>query len=217
MKLILVRHGHVEGLQPERFRGRREVPLTDLGLDQATAIRIAAEWRVDAVYTSPMGRSVETGRRIAAESGVTAEPLEDLIDFDYGEWSWKTHYEVRQLSQSLYDLWFSAPHIARIPGGDTLQRLALRTSDALRTMLERHAGQTVVAVGHDSVNRALLLQLLDMPLSGYWRLQQDPCRINEIDLDERISVRRINETWHLATCSPHTVPHTEAGDPATPR
>ena len=34
-KLIFVRHGHVEGIEPERFRGRLDLPLTDLGQAQA--------------------------------------------------------------------------------------------------------------------------------------------------------------------------------------
>lgn len=199
MKLILVRHGHVEGIKPERFRGRKEVPLTELGKRQAsaTADRIAAEWKVDAVFTSPMGRSSDTAQAIADHYGLTPQPLPELMDFDYGEWSWKTHEEVQQTSQDLYGLWFSAPHLIRIPGGDTLQALALRTANSLRLMLEAYRSQTVVAVGHDSVNRALLLQLLDLPLSGYWRLQQHPCCINEIDIDTKVSVQRINEHGHL--------------------
>ena len=30
-KLLLVRHGHVEGIQPERFRGRTDVALSAEG------------------------------------------------------------------------------------------------------------------------------------------------------------------------------------------
>jgi phosphoserine phosphatase len=53
------------------------------------------------------------------------------------------------------------------------------------------------------VNRALLLQLLDQPISVYWRLAQDPCCINEIDVaGEHICVRRINETRHLDSLRP---------------
>jgi phosphoserine phosphatase len=53
-KLILTRHGHVEGISPERFRGRTDVPLTELGTAQADALaaRISAEWTPRAVYTS---------------------------------------------------------------------------------------------------------------------------------------------------------------------
>ena len=73
-----------------------------------------------------------------------------------------------------------------------------RTSNALRRSLELHVNETVVLVGHDSVNRALLLQLLDQPLSSYWRLAQSPCCINEIDISGgRVEIVRVNETAHL--------------------
>ncbi len=41
-KLILVRHGHVEGISPERLRGRAELPLTELGRREA---QITATWQ----------------------------------------------------------------------------------------------------------------------------------------------------------------------------
>jgi len=55
-------------------------------------------------------------------------------------------------------------------------------------------------VGHDSSNRVLLLQALDLPLSAFWRISQDTCSINEcvIDDDERLTMLRVNETAHLA-------------------
>jgi probable phosphoglycerate mutase len=71
-------------------------------------------------------------------------------------------------------------------------------------VLARHPADTVVLVGHDSVNRAILLQLLDQPLSAYWRLAQDPCCINEIDLSTGMAcARRINETHHLDAIAEH--------------
>jgi broad specificity phosphatase PhoE len=73
-----------------------------------------------------------------------------------------------------------------------------RTADVLRLILSRHSNETVVVVGHESVNRALLLQLIDQPLSSYWTLLQDPCCVNEIDIDEgTIRICRVNETHHL--------------------
>jgi len=76
--------------------------------------------------------------------------------------------------------------------------LAARTANALRMVLARHRDEIVVLVGHDSVNRALLIELLELPLSAYWRLAQEPCCINEIDVSEAgVCVRTINETQHL--------------------
>jgi phosphoserine phosphatase len=48
------------------------------------------------------------------------------------------------------------------------------------------------------VNRALILQFLDLPLSAYWRLEQSPCCLNEIEVENgEACIRRINETRHL--------------------
>jgi probable phosphoglycerate mutase len=86
----------------------------------------------------------------------------------------------------------------RFPRGESLQELVARVAEALRSVLGRHPGQTVVMVGHDSVNRALLLQLIDQPLSAYWKLAQDPCCLNEFDIEgTRVEVRRVNDTSHL--------------------
>jgi broad specificity phosphatase PhoE len=200
-KIILTRHGHVEGIKPERFRGRAELALTELGIRQvaATARLISTTWKPSAVYTSPMGRCVVTGRAIAEAAGIKSQALDSLNDLDYGSWQWKTYTEVRAESPELFALWHSAPHLLRFPNGESLQDLIARVSDALRLVLDRHRDDSVVIVGHDSVNRALLLQLLDQPLSAYWRLAQDPCAINEIDLvNGGIRVSRINETLHLS-------------------
>jgi len=76
--------------------------------------------------------------------------------------------------------------------------LVARAANVLRTMLSRHPDDTIVLVGHDSVNRALLMQLLEQPLSAYWRIAQSPCCLNEIDVAAgKIYVQRVNETAHL--------------------
>jgi phosphoserine phosphatase len=206
-RIVLIRHGHVEGIVPERFRGRAEIPLSELGRRQAaaTAARIAAGWRFEAVYSSPMGRCLETARAVAARSGAQVETAPSLTDLDYGAWQWKTYDEVRASSPVLFERWFAAPETVRFPGGDSLQDLIARTADAVRMVVEQHAGDTVVMVGHDSVNRAILMQLLDQPLSAYWRIAQSPCAINEIEIGAgEPRVLRVNDTAHLDAMDPIT-------------
>jgi phosphoserine phosphatase len=199
-KILLVRHGHVEGIKPERFRGRADLPLTAGGRTEAerTARRIASAWRPTAIYTSPLSRAVATGAAIASACNVSARALDALMDIDYGAWQFKTHEEARTENPQLFDAWLATPQLIRFPGGESLQDLVARTSDALRFALEHHHGDTIVLVGHDSANRALLLQVLDQPLSAYWRLIQSPCCINEIDIaGGRVEVARLNDTSHL--------------------
>jgi phosphoserine phosphatase len=200
-KILLVRHGHVEGIKPERFRGRADVPLTDRGAAEAKAVaqRIASTWHPIKVYTSPMRRCVDTGGAIAEACHVETQVLTDLNDIDYGLWQWRSYEEVQQTEPRLFSVWFATPQFMRFPEGESLQQLVARGADVLRLVVERHSEDTIVLVGHDSINRAMLLQLLDQPLSAYWRLTQEPCCINEIDIAERrVRVVRTNETGHLA-------------------
>jgi phosphoserine phosphatase len=199
-RIVLVRHGHVEGISPERFRGRRDIDLSDLGSRQArlTAQRIARQWRPAAIYTSPLKRCAQTAEAISVACGAAVTVLADLNDVDYGDWEWRTYDEVRTQWPALFERWFKAPHLTRFPNGESLQDLVARASNVLRFVCERHERDTVVVVGHSSGNRALLLQTLDQPLSGYWRLGQDPCSVSEIEiLDHAITLRRLNETYSL--------------------
>lgn len=201
-KLILTRHGHVEGIQPARFRGRVDLPLTEIGLAQAGALAryISGTWQPRAIYSSPMQRCTATAQAISDACGIQTQILPDLNDLDHGEWRWKPYEMIQSLSPVQYETWRRAPHLFRFPGGDSLQDLAARVADALRFVTSSHVSpdETVVLVGHDSVNRALLLQLLDQPLSAYWRLAQSPCAINEIDIAGfDIKVQTINDTQHL--------------------
>ena len=206
-KIVLTRHGHVEGITPERFRGRTDVPLTKLGEAQARAVaaRIAAGWQPKIVYTSPMARCVVTGAEIAGACGIESKALNDLNDLDYGDWQWKTHAEVSSQDPDTFITWHQRPQLIRFPQGDSLQDLVARTANAFRLVLTNHPEDedTVVLVGHDSVNRALLLQLLDQPLSAYWRIAQSPCAINELDVNRHhVRVLRVNDTAHLDSLPP---------------
>jgi broad specificity phosphatase PhoE len=199
-KIILTRHGHVEGIKPERFRGRQPLQLTPRGTAQAGALaqRIAARWRPSQIYTSPMGRCIATAAAIARDTGVAAKTCDDLNDIDYGAWQFITFPDAKAQNPALFAAWFATPQLVRFPNGESLQDLAARTANALRMVLARHPDETVVLVGHDSVNRALLLQVLEQPLSRYWRLAQEPCCINEFEVSGAgVCVRSINETQHL--------------------
>ena len=199
-KIILVRHGHVEGISPERFRGRADLALTPEGLRQAEAAarRIVASWTPAALYASPLRRCLTTAEAIGRPFGLTPAPVPGLMDIDYGEWQGLTPDEVGRKWPEMLDTWYRTPHWAAIPGGESLQAVLARAVAALRYVIGRHPKDAVVVVGHDSVNRVILLHALELPLSRYRRLGQDPCAINEIDFSAgEFTVRSVNGTYHL--------------------
>jgi broad specificity phosphatase PhoE len=199
-KIILTRHGHVDWIAPERFRGRADLALTDRGVEQArsTSRRVESLGPVAAVYTSPLRRCVRTGQIIAEPFSLEAQPTAALTDIDYGEWQGLTPDEARARWPQEVDLWYRRPDMVRIPGGESLQDVLARAANALRVVLDRHPQEIVVLVGHDSVNRVVLLHALELPLSRYWHLGQAPCAINQIEAArDRLFVRSLNETCHL--------------------
>jgi phosphoserine phosphatase len=143
--IILTRHGHVNGIQPRRFRGREDLTLTQRGEAEAGAVAeyIAARWRPTRVYTSPLRRCVATGAAIASACHVEAVVLGGLNDLDYGSWQFKPYEEVEQTDARLFAEWFAAPHLVRFPGGESLQDLVARSADAL---LPRRPARVPLAV-----------------------------------------------------------------------
>lgn len=197
--IILVRHGHVEGIQPPRFRGRAELPLTALGERQAKALRdrIAVEWAPEAVYSSPMGRCLHTATILAQPFHLTVESMAALNDIDYGAWQGLSDDEVRPRWPEELARWRHTPHLVTIPGGESLQDLATRTVSALYSTLRAHRDRTTVVVAHDSVNRVLLLHALDLPRARYWSIRQAPCALNVLEHESgRFVLHTINETGH---------------------
>jgi phosphoserine phosphatase len=200
-RIVLVRHGHVEGIEPPRFRGRADLPLTFHGFQQAERARdlLGCALRPSVAYASPLARCITTAEVIVQPEPVRLTPMPSFVDMDYGDWQGRTYEEVQQSDPERFAQWFQAPHLAVIPGGETLPGVAARVAETMRTIAARHRGETVLLVGHDSVNRVLLLLALDLPLSRYWHLRQDPCAMNLVTRDDvrGWNVASMNETGHL--------------------
>jgi len=120
---------------------------------------------------------VATLRRHWRACGVDPIAISDLDDLDYGDCQWNTFQEVEEQWPRLYAQRFTAPQFVRFPNGEALQDIVLRSANGLRRVIVGFPDAAVVLVGHESINRVMLLQLLDQPLSAYWRIAQDPCAI----------------------------------------
>ena len=67
MRLLLIRHAESQGNFERRLQGRREFPLTERGLAQAQALaERLVSLPLSAVYSSPVGRAIQTAEVIAA-------------------------------------------------------------------------------------------------------------------------------------------------------
>ena len=199
-RIILVRHGQTEWNRVERFRGRADVPLNEIGLAQAEATgrRVASEWQPLSVYSSPLSRAVKTAEAIARHFYLPVQIHAGLADIDYGAWQGLTPDEVKERWPETLDAWYNVPHTARIPGGETLDDLRTRGMAAVNELAARHAEQTIVLVGHTVINRIILLGVLGLGNDRFWHLRQDTCAINVFEVDDSdFTVVSLNDTCHL--------------------
>lgn len=198
--IILVRHGQTEWNRVERFRGRADVPLNEIGLAQAEATgkRVVAEWTPAAIYSSPLSRAVKTAEAIAKHFSLPVQTHPGLADIDYGEWQGLTPDEVRERWPAALHAWYKEPETARIPGGETLADLRARGMRAVNELAAQHAGQTIVLMGHTVINRIILLGVLGLGNERFWHIKQDTCAINVFEAENKDFVLvSLNDTCHL--------------------
>lgn len=198
-RLYLVRHGQTDWNRQERFRGRIDLPLNDVGRAQAQAV--AAHLRAETlsvVYSSPLGRAVETARPVAEAHGLPVLISSGLIDIHYGEWQGRSPAEVRESSPELLDRWHAAPHLADIPGGERLEAVRARAWAAVQDMLARHPGAGIVLVTHQIVIKVLACTLLGLEVAHIWRVRQDNACLDIFEWDgSQFTVLLVNGTDHL--------------------
>jgi probable phosphoglycerate mutase len=165
---------------------------------EATGRRIAAEWKPAAIYSSPLSRAVKTAEAIARHFDLTVQVHPGLADINYGQWQGLTPDEVRARWPEAAQAWYDAPHLARLPGGETLDELRTRGLTAVRELTTRHPGQTIVLVGHTVINRVILLTIMGLGNHRFWRLQQDTCAINVFQAEsDDFTLVSLNDTCHL--------------------
>jgi len=204
-RIVLVRHGQTVWNREARFRGQADVELDEFGLRQAEATGryLAARWPVVAVYASPMCRALQTAGAIARSQGLTAHPLEGLLDIDFGEWQGRRADEVAQDHPELYRAWLEVPHTVHFSGGEELDDVRSRVVAALGEVTTRHPGQAIALVSHTVVNRVLLCAVLGLGNEHFWRLRQETCAVNVFDAEEdgTFTIVLLNDTCHLQSLS----------------
>src|SRR5262245_31452580 len=104
--VYLIRHGATEAnlARPARLQGRRHnPPLARLGVRQAEVTRdFLAVRPIDACYTSPLLRAVQTAAIVVAGHGVSPQPVEALTECDVGRWEGLDWQTVRSLDAEGY-------------------------------------------------------------------------------------------------------------------
>jgi broad specificity phosphatase PhoE len=197
--IILVRHGQTVWNAIEVFRGRIDIELDETGLKQAELLAgYLSQRKLEAVYSSPLKRAVQTAEAVARHHGLAVETTPGLNDIDFGEWQGLSVQEVRTRFSELFDTWVSNPQWVNLPSGESLDDVRQRALTLVNEGVEKHEGKVIVLVSHRVVNKVLVCALLGLDDSHFWNIRLDTCGLTTFECtDGRFVLAEHNNTSFL--------------------
>lgn len=200
MTVVLVRHGETAFNRDGQGLGRADIPLTEVGMAQAEAVaRRLSHEPVGRVVSSPLLRAFVVADRIAQQHGLEAEPLAALRELDVGRTEGMDFTEMRTKFPEFLASWAGDDGWrTRMPGGESIEDLGDRLGPLAAELVAAESSTTVV-VSHNFALRALICQLLGVPLERFRAFQLDLASVTIVTTrNGRMGVRTVNDTCHLS-------------------
>mgnify|MGYP005839786821 CR=1 FL=1 len=198
MNLYILRHGETGWNKEEIFRGRKDVPLNDMGLKQAQ--RVARFFSINqppVIYSSPLVRAWQTAEGVSSATGVRIEAVDEFSDMAFGPWEGRLLRDVAHEWAQDLGVWMKTPHKFRLPGAETLLQVRKRVATGLHRIVLL-GEETVLIVTHRVICKVIIMCLLHMENRHFWDFRFDPASISLITGDEKgMSVAFLNNTCHL--------------------
>ena len=196
----MTRHGETDWNKAKRIQGQTDIPLNERGRRQAEALagRLKAV-RFDAVYSSDIGRVLETTKIIVSaqdrEVPVTALPA--LRECDYGQWEGLTRDEIAVCYPEDWRAWVQNGGIGRPTGGEDYAELMKRAG----LLFDRIAGeeQTILISTHLGPVRGTVCHALGLnasSLSSFWVSNGSLSRLDCLP-GTKPQLALLNDTCHL--------------------
>ncbi|MBT7429806.1 MAG: MSMEG_4193 family putative phosphomutase [Ilumatobacter sp.] len=178
--VLFVRHGQTPTTGASLPGRAPNLHLAEKGVAQAeaAAVRIGALESVAAVYASPMERTQETAAPIARARKLRVRKAAGLIECDFGKWTGKKLADLRKLPE-----WKTVqryPSGFRFPGGESFSEMQSRAVDATHDLVAAHPGETIVAVSHADVIKAVVAAAAGTHLDLFQRIVISPCSITGV-------------------------------------
>jgi broad specificity phosphatase PhoE len=199
-RVFLVRHGSTVLSAEDRFAGVTDVELSEEGREQARRLaeRLSGE-KIAAVYASPLGRTVETARILAAPHGLQVQTCDGFREISHGHWEGMKRSEVEAKFPKEMAEWEKDPYTFAPPGGESGLAVTARALPALINLVREHPGENILVVSHKATIRLLLSSLLGFDPRRYRdNLDQKPAALNIVDFRDptRARLTLFNDTSH---------------------
>jgi broad specificity phosphatase PhoE len=211
-RVFIVRHGATVLSAEDRFAGVTDVELSEEGREQARRLaeRLSDE-KIAAAYASPLGRTVETARILAAPHNLQVQTCEGFREISHGHWEGMKRREVEEKFPDEMAEWEKDPYTFAPEGGESGLAVTARALPALIDLVREHPGENVLIVSHKATIRLLLSSLLGFDPRRYRdNLDQKPAALNIVDFRNptRARLTLFNDTSHYDKAAIPEIPKT---------
>jgi len=192
MELLLIRHALPTRV--ELIEGPADPPLSELGARQAEALAAwLADEPIDAIYTSPLRRAVETAAPLAEATGLGPVVDEDLAEYDRHA---SEYIPMEELRAEGGERWEQAIADWSL-GGSEMETWFDAAVAAVERVVTAHPGQTVAIVAHGGVVNAYLAHVLGLGKQLFFEpAYTSISRVVAARSGQR-QLRSVNETAHV--------------------
>lgn len=201
-RLYLIRHGATPLTAEDRFSGAANVFLSEEGRAQVERLSARlADDHIDAVYASPLDRTIETAKIIARPHDLNPIGRDGLREISHGHWEGMTRNEVESQFSDEYSAWETDPFTFAPDGGESGISVLARALPVIREIVVDHREKNVVVVSHKATIRLIISSLLGFDVRGYRdRLDQAPACLNVLDFKDTVHARLMlfNDVSHYA-------------------
>jgi probable phosphoglycerate mutase len=155
-RLLLARHGETDWNREHRWQGHTDVPLNELGLEQARSLAAElADEPLAAIYASDLRRAYDTARIVAERKGMQVIVDQDLREIEFGTWEGLTSDEIEHRFPGDLRLWREEGKTPERRGGESHEVFRHRILAAAHRIAAAHPGDQVLVVSHGGALRAL--------------------------------------------------------------
>jgi broad specificity phosphatase PhoE len=160
VEIFVARHGQNEDNANGILNGHRDLPLTDIGRQQARELGegiLAAGLKFDAIYSSPLSRALETAQIVSDILDMTNQPivLDDLIERDFGTMTGQPIEKIEELCSPDILKTDTITYFLNPEGAETFPDLVERASKAVSHIRKQQTSGKVLVVCHGDLGKML--------------------------------------------------------------
>jgi broad specificity phosphatase PhoE len=181
-RLLLARHAETGPDLAGKFIGATDAPLAGHGPEQADRLAVyLTRFNPGICFASPMLRTMQTAQAISEATGLEILADPDLREIDFGSWEGLDFQQIAAADPERVEAWSSQPDGFCFPGGEAVASFQQRVATAA-ARLNGEQTDTILAVTHGGVIRAMLCHLLGLDRKHYLLFNIRPATITVIDL-----------------------------------